>query len=169
MVAAQSCSPVFASNSSETVVDRRPNKYNPAGGHDRAAKVRRASCRRLQLIHDSKWDLPAISPLFTSTALSVPQGGFWHGHWCSIPEASIFTIFGRPPILLRCASNLRFHRSNGPQLICVDKQIAGTSIKEAPDQLLRPMCRVLLMSSWDRRGYTFHGSQANETPECNND
>src|SRR6267154_2391959 len=24
-----------------------------------------------------------ISPLFTSTALSVPQGGFWHGHWCS--------------------------------------------------------------------------------------
>src|SRR6266581_2454713 len=23
-----------------------------------------------------------ISPVFTSTALSVPQGGFWHGHWC---------------------------------------------------------------------------------------
>src|SRR5882762_7250115 len=27
--------------------------------------------------------LHAISPLFTSTALSVPHGGFWHGHWCS--------------------------------------------------------------------------------------
>ena len=57
-----------------------------------------------------------------------------------VPEASIFAIFGRPPILLRCVGGLRFHRSNGSQLICVDKQIAGSSIKRSAGPVRSAQC-----------------------------
>src|SRR5213078_2471910 len=125
--------------SSEMVVDRRPNKYHPAGGHDRAAKVWRASCR-LQLIHNSKGDFPGDLSLIHVHGVERSPRRLLAWPWVLIPEASILAIFGRSPILLRCVSGLRFHRSNGSQLICVDKQIAGSSIKRSAGPVRSAQC-----------------------------
>src|SRR5712671_6534289 len=108
-VAAHSCSPVFASNPR-----KRSSIVAPINTTPPAVTIEPPRFGVPVVVFSSSTTpsgtFQAISPLFTSTALSAPQGGFW------------------------------FHRSNRSQLICVDKQIAGTSIKRSAGPVCSPQC-----------------------------
>src|SRR6266403_3294995 len=125
--------------SPETPVYRRPNEYHPAGRHNRAAKVRRSS-RRLQFIYDAKWDLPGDLSLIHVHGVERSPRRLLAWPLVLVPEPRVFAIFGRSPVLLRCVSGLRFHLSNGSQLICIDKQIPGSTIKRSPRPVPAPQC-----------------------------
>src|SRR6266850_7760365 len=78
--AVHSCSPVFASNPRKRLSVVAPINTTPPAVTIEPPRL------GVPVIVFNPSTTPsgtfqAISPLFTSTALSVPQGGFWHGHW----------------------------------------------------------------------------------------
>src|SRR6267378_1886759 len=78
--AVHSCSPVFASNPRKRLSVVAPINTTPPAVTIEPPRL------SVPVIVFNPSTTPsgtfqAISPLFTSTALSVPQGGFWHGHW----------------------------------------------------------------------------------------
>ena len=129
----------FRIESSETAVGRRPNKYHSTGGHDRAPKVRRSSYR-LQPIYNPKWHLPSDLSLVHIHGIERSPRRLLAWPLVLVPEAGVLAFFGPSPILLRCVCGLRFHRSNGSQLICIDKQIAGGTIKRSAGPVPSAQC-----------------------------
>src|SRR6266403_1924979 len=124
---------------SETAVGRRPKKYHSAGGHARAPKVRRSSYR-LQPIYNPKWHLPGDLSFVHVHGIERSPRRLLAWPLVLVPEAGVLAFFGTSPILLRCVCGLRFHRSNGSQLICIDKQIAGGTIKRSAGPVPSAQC-----------------------------
>src|SRR3984893_4270831 len=129
----------FSIESSESAVYRRANEYHSAAGHDRPSKVRRSS-DRLQPIYNPEWHFPGdLSRVHVHSIERSPRR-FLARPLILVPEAGVLAFFGPPPILHRRVRGLRFHRSNGSQLIRIYKQIAGSTIKRSPGPIPSTQC-----------------------------
>src|SRR6266436_1799071 len=79
-----------------------------------------------------------ISPLFTSTALRVPQGGFWHGHWRSSQKRayspSLEPLRYRNGASAACGSIA----PTAPNSFTLTNKYPEALSREAPDQFAPP-------------------------------
>src|SRR2546430_16959431 len=112
----------------KTAICRRPDKYHPAVGDYRAAKVGRASCR-LQPVYNSNRHLPGDLSLVHVHGVECSPRGLLAWPLLLVPEAGILPFFRSSPVSHWCVSGLRFHCSNGTHLIRVNKQVAGSTVK----------------------------------------
>src|SRR6267378_4196177 len=136
-VAAHSCSPVFASNPR-----KRSSTVAPINTTPPAVTIEPPRFGVPVVVFSSSTTpsgtFQAISPLFTSTALSVPQGGFWHGHWCSSQKRAYSPSLDARRYCSGASAACGSIAPMAPNSLALTNKQPEPRSKEAPDQFAPP-------------------------------
>src|SRR5882762_11699704 len=135
--ATHSCSPVFASNPRKRLSVVAPINTTPPAVTIEPPRL------GVPVVVFSSSTIPsgtfqAISPLFTSTALSVPQGGFWHGHWCSSQKRAYSPSLDPRRYCSGASGACGSIAPTAPNSFALTNKNPDARSKEPPDQVAPP-------------------------------